>query len=165
MFGKKTLAAAFCAALISVSAMAQDGGPGGGGFHHGGGMGRGGLGFLHGVTLTDAQQAQVHEIAHASFAQLKPAMQQLRALHGQIADQLSSSGAVNSAQLASLQQQASQLRSQIEAGRLSMAIQVRGILTQQQLEQAAQLHQQLGALHAQERTLMNQAHPQNNTAQ
>jgi Spy/CpxP family protein refolding chaperone len=156
MFGKKTLSAVFCAALISVSAMAQDAGPGGaGGFeHHHGGMGHG-LGFLRGVTLTDAQQAQLHEITHANWTQIKPVMKQLRAIHGQIIDQLAGAGAVNAAQLGSLQQQASQLRSQIDAQNLNMAIQVRGILTPTQIAQAAQLHQQLGALHDQERSLMN----------
>jgi Spy/CpxP family protein refolding chaperone len=152
MFGKKTLATVFCAALISVSALAQDGGPGGFGRHRG--MG-GDMAFLHGITLTDAQQAQLKDIMHANRAQMKPMMQQMRALQTQKADQLFSAGAVNSAQLAALQQQISQLKGQIDAQRLSMIVAARGVLTSAQLAQAAQLHQQMTALHAQERSLMN----------
>ncbi|HVJ54115.1 MAG TPA: periplasmic heavy metal sensor [Aliidongia sp.] len=161
MFGKKTLTVAFCAALLSMAAAAQEQGPGPGpgGWHHHGGP-RGELAFLHGITLTDAQQTQIHEIVKASRTQMKPTAQQLRALHTQIREQLEGTGAINSGQLTTLQQQASALRDQIDAARLNTAIQIRAVLTPAQIAQAAQLHQQLTSLHEQERTLMEQAHPQ-----
>jgi periplasmic protein CpxP/Spy len=68
------------AAAIGCSALAfAQGGPGGpGGFHHGH-HGFGGL-ALHGVTLTDAQQASIKQIKQSEFSSLKS---QFQAVHQQ----------------------------------------------------------------------------------
>ena len=121
-----------------------------------GDWGHGYLGFLQGVTLTADQTSQMHGILHASMQQTKPLQQQLRTLHEQIAGELASTGTVSPATLASQQQQAGELRAQMDQARLSVALQVRQLLSQDQLSQAASVHSQLAALHQQERAVMQQ---------
>ncbi len=114
------------------------------------------LGFLQGVTLTDAQRAQVHDIMRASRQQMRPQMQQLRSLREQIGTDLAGTASLNTAQVAALQQQMQTLRGQLDQARLSTALQVRELLTPEQLSQSAAVHAQLAALHQQERSLMSQ---------
>ena len=127
-----------------------------GGLHQGGMGGHGYLGFLQGVTLTSAQQTQMHSIMKANWQQLRPQMQQLRALRQQIAGDLASTAAVNTAQLVALQQQAETLQAQLDQARLGTAVQVRALLTPEQLSQAATVHEQLAALRQQERNVLSQ---------
>lgn len=128
------------------------------GMHPGmhGGMNHGYLGFLQGVTLSDAQQAKMHDIMHASWQQLKPQMQQLRALHEQIGGDLASTASISAAQLTALQQQAQTLRNQLDQAKLVTAMQVRALLTPDQLSRSATVHAQLAALHQQEHAVMSQ---------
>ena len=129
------------------------------GMHPGmhGGMNHGYLGFLQGVTLSDAQQTRMHDIMHANWQQLKPQMLQLRALQEQIGGDLASTATISPAQLAALQQQAQTLRNQLDQARLATAMQVRALLTPDQLSRAATVHAQLAALHQQEHAVMSQA--------
>jgi Spy/CpxP family protein refolding chaperone len=154
MFGKKTLIAALCVAAVPFAALAAPGGHGG---HHGGH--RGGFGFLEGVTLTPEQTTQIHQIVQASRTTAKPLAQQLRADHKQIGDLLAGTGAVTQAQLAPIQQQADQIRQQLESQRLATALQVRALLTPAQLAQSAQTHAQLESLQQQKHAVMKAAHP------
>lgn len=128
------------------------------GMHPGmhGDMGHGYLGFLQGVTLSDAQQAKMHDIMHASWQQLKPQMHQLRALREQIGGDLASTASISAAQLAALQQQAQTLRNQLDQAKLATAMQVRALLTPDQLSRSATVHAQLAALHQQEHAVMSQ---------
>ena len=143
------------AVLLPLAAIAPGHTAEGGGHHRHGGP-RGDLGFLTGVTLTDAQKTQVHQLLHAGFAELRPLQQQRHALLAQISDQLASTASVDAAQLTGLQQQAEQFGAQIEAQRLATALQIRALLTPDQLAQSAQVHQQLAALHAQMRSVVGQ---------
>jgi hypothetical protein len=77
-------------------------------------------------------------------------------LLAQISDQLASTASVSATQLTGLQQQAEQFGAQIEAQRLATALQIRALLTPDQLAQSAQVHQQLAALHAQMRSVVGQ---------
>ena len=133
----------------AVQAQGMHGGP------HGA-MGHGYLGFLQGVTLTDAQQSRMHDITHASWQQLKPQMQQLHALREQIGTDLAGTAAVSAPQLVALQQQAQTLQNQLDQARLATAIQVRALLTPEQLSQSATVHAQLAALHQQEHAVLSQ---------
>jgi Spy/CpxP family protein refolding chaperone len=135
------LAIATAGLLTAGVAQAQ---PEHGGWHHDG------LEILRGVTLTDAQKTQLHTIMHATWSQMKPIMRQERSIHEQIVTGLLGASAVTQEQLTPLVQQEEQLRSQIDAARLSTALQVRALLTPEQLAKAATVHQQLEALHAQE---------------
>jgi Spy/CpxP family protein refolding chaperone len=159
MFGKKTLAAALlCTAIVPFAAQAA---PEGHGWHHRGGE----FGFLEGVTLTTAQQTQIHQIMEAGRTEAKPLVEQLRADHRQLADLLAGGGPVSASQLTPIQQHAEQVRQQLDSQRLATALQVRALLTPAQLAQSAQVHQQLAALHQQERAIFQAAHPDATTAQ
>ena len=151
---RKVLLGASFVAVLPFAAMAQ--GPAGGGHWHG--REHGDLAFLAGVPLTDAQREQVHQLMQASFAQMKPLEQQLHSLYQQIGDQMASAGSVDQGQLTSLLQQIEQVRDQIDQQRLEAALQVRALLTPEQLAQAAQAHQQLQSLRAQMRSVLSQGH-------
>ena len=115
------------------------------------------LGFLQGVTLTADQKAQMHGILKANMQQMKSQWHQLHALHEQIGSELASTATVSPATLAAQQQQVETLQSQLDQARLSAALQVRQLLSSDQLSQAASVHSQLTALHQQERAVMQQS--------
>ena len=120
--------------------------PGPGGWHHGGGM-------LEGVTLTSAQQSQVHALMQAEHQNTRSLRQQVRAIHEQIETTLLSSGNVTEAPLAPLQQQEASLEQQLEAQHLSYQFAIRTLLTPEQLTQSASTHAQMVSLHNQEQAL------------
>ncbi len=154
---RKTMLMAMCAggllAAVTGPLVAQDMQAHAGGH---GAWGHGYLGFLQGVTLSDNQKSQMHGIMHASMQQMKPQWRQLRALHEQISGELASASAISPATLASQQQQAEALKAQLDQAELSSALQVRQLLSTDQLSQAASVHAQLTSLHQQERAVMQQ---------
>jgi Spy/CpxP family protein refolding chaperone len=125
---------------------------------HEGGWGRGGIGFLRGVNLSDDQKAKVHQIQTASWEQTKPLIEQLRQVHKQLASQLLGPGSVTAAQLQPLVQQEEQLRSKLNAQRLERTLEVRALLTPEQLAQAGSVHAR-EQLHDQERSLLRTSSP------
>ena len=110
--------------------------------------------LFQGVSLSDAQRDQVHQIEHAGWTQARATMQQMHGIHEQIMSRLLAPGSVSEADLAPLVQQEQALRAQIDQQRLTAALQMRQVLTQAQLAQAATKHQQLENLHDQEHALM-----------
>ena len=147
-FKHLVLAAATAGLLTAGAARAQP--EGHGGWHHDG------MEILHGLDLTDAQKTEVHKIMQANWSQMKPVMQQMHAIHEQIVTKLTAAGAVSEADLTPLVQQEETLRNQMDEGRLSTALQIRGLLTPAQLAKAASTHQQLEALHEQERAVVGE---------
>ncbi len=146
---KQTLiaAAAVCALAASGAATAQPMEF----HHHGGGEG---MEILHSLNLTDAQKAQVHEAEHAAWAQAKPIMAEMHAVHEQMVTALTASGPVTVEQLAPLTQKEEQLRNQLDQIHLTTVLQVRNLLTPEQIAQAATLHEKLASLHEQEHEIM-----------
>jgi Spy/CpxP family protein refolding chaperone len=144
---KHAVMAALAAGMISAAGVvaAQ---PMEGGWHHGAGME-----FLYSLKLTDAQKQQVHQIVEAARAQAKPVMTQMHTLHEQIITQLLTAGSTE-ADIQALVQQEEQLRNQLDSARVTTALQIRGLLTPDQLTQASTLHQKLSALHEQEHAVM-----------
>jgi Spy/CpxP family protein refolding chaperone len=114
---------------------------------------------LRKVDLTSDQQAKLHQIMGASFTQAQPLMKQLHAIHDQIADKLLSSGAVTASDIAPLQQQENTIHQSLDQQMLSTALQIRGLLTTQQLAKAADLHNQLKATMAQMDSIVGEAPP------
>jgi Spy/CpxP family protein refolding chaperone len=159
MNGKTWLAGAICAALLPLAALAQIGDNASDGLpsHFRGAFRGPDATLLSGVTLTDAQQTQIQQIRQAAHAQLKPLVQQLRAVEGQIHTTLLAPGAVNGAALTTLQGQASALRTQLDQARLNTTLQIRNLLTPQQLATAATTVSQLKSLREQARSLMHPA--------
>jgi Spy/CpxP family protein refolding chaperone len=118
--------------------------------------GHGAMELLRGVTLTDAQKAQIKTIEETARAQTKPVMEQERAIHEQIVAALLGSNGVTAADLAPLVQQEQALRGQLDQHMVDAALQVRGVLTPSQLADASAKHQQLVALHEQEHAVLHE---------
>ncbi len=140
------LAAATAAALgagVAQRAAAQ-------GWH---GQHEGFLAVLRGANLSDGQRQRMHAIMRATFQQNQATRQQLQAVTEQIETALLSSGAVSAGSLAPLLAQQEQLRTTLDQARLSAALRIRQVLTASQLAAAASVHQQLAALHEQERAV------------
>jgi Spy/CpxP family protein refolding chaperone len=124
---------------------------------HGEMMGHGGgMEFLHAINLTDEQKAQAKEIMKAGWQQMRPLMKQERALHEQQMNTLLSAGAVTAEQMQPILAQEEALRTQIDTVHLNTMIQMRGLLTAEQLSKAATMHAQLEQLHAQEHAVMGE---------
>ena len=141
----KTFIAAVAALFIGSSAsvaLAE-------GHGHGGGEIPGLHMLLKTANLTADQQTQVHQLMRNSWTQNKALHAQMRALREQIADKLAETGTVTAADITGLQQQIAQLRTQLDQRSVQTAIQVRGLLTSDQLRQVAQAHVQLKNLRAQ----------------
>jgi Spy/CpxP family protein refolding chaperone len=101
------------------------------------------------ANLTSDQQAKVHDIMRANFSQAQPLLEQLRSVHDQIADKLMSTGTVGASDLTPLQTQEAQIHQQLDSQMMSTALQIRGLLSADQLARIASLHSQLKSLRSQ----------------
>ena len=126
----------------------------------GGRAGRGGmlLRLLYKVDLTEAQKAQIKEILVAHRPTLHALRRQLQTIREQTSDRLLGPEAVQEADLQPLAQAANQRREQLAQEWRTIMLEVRAILTPEQLAQAAQLKDQLRALHHEMQSLMEE-HP------
>ena len=113
--------------------------------------------LFRGLDLTDAQQSQIKSIEKAGWAQAKPTMEQVRAIHEQIMSRMLSPGTVSEADLAPLVTQEETLRNQLDQARISAGLQMRQVLTPAQLAEAASKHEQLVSLHEQEHAVVEPA--------
>jgi Spy/CpxP family protein refolding chaperone len=150
MNGRTWMIGALCAVALPLAALAQVGeGPS----HFRGNFRGAESALLSGVTLSGDQQTAIKTIHQNARAANKPVFEQLRAIETQIHTALLAPGSVNTSALNSLQAQASALRTQLDAARLATEVQVRNILTPDQLATAAATGAQLKALHQQMREL------------
>jgi Spy/CpxP family protein refolding chaperone len=143
------LAASLLLGAPAALAEGRGGGPGGEGFGEMHGMRM----LLHAAHLTPDQKNQVHELMKSVRMQNRDTFKQLRALREQIADKLASTASVNATDLAPLQTQITQLRGQLAQQSIKTALQIRALLTPDQLSRVADLHVKMKALHEQEREL------------
>lgn len=118
------------------------------------GHGPGAMGFLHGISLTDEQRAQVKSIEQASWASLRPLMEKMRTAHEAQINTLLGAGTVTAETLHPAVAQEESLREQIDAIQTSTMVQMRNVLTAAQLAQAASTHAQIEQLHEQEHALV-----------
>jgi len=114
---------------------------------------------LRHADLTPEQQAHVRQIMDANFAQAGPLMKQFHDVHDQIADKLMSTGPVEASDIAPLQQQETKIHQQLDQQVLSTALQIRALLTPDQLAKAAELHNKLKSLRAQMEALVGDGGP------
>ncbi len=152
---KHMLVAAVAACALSAAGAAVAG-PHGGGW--GGGWGGEGMELLHSINLTDAQKEQAHTIEKAAWASAKPIMEQLRAAHQQMATAMLATGTVTAESLQPMVTQEESLRAQLDTIHLNAALQIRALLTPDQLAQAAATQAKLESLHEQEHAVVNAAH-------
>jgi hypothetical protein len=110
--------------------------------------------------LTANQQNQVNQILQSNRAQTAPLIQQLQSIHEQIANKLLGAATVSASDLAPLEDQAAQLDAQIQQKALNASVQIRAILTPDQVARMAHFHQKMAALQAQMKSLMAEASQQ-----
>ena len=147
--GRLLIAVTAATLLWSGTALAHGwGGPG-----RGGGGGAFGWHILRAVGLTDEPKTQIRQIYASHGPQLRALGQQMMAAREQIGDKLFSATPPSAADLATIKQ----LRDQMAQERLAMALEIRNVLTPDQLNKAAQIRQQLRNLRQQQRQLLNPA--------
>lgn len=110
--------------------------------------------LLRGANLTADQKAQMKQIMANHRANFQNLFSQLRAAQDQISDKLLSPGAVRDTDLAPQTQQIAQLRNQLADEGLRVVLEIRNILTPDQLAKAAQLKTQMQSLRNQMRNLV-----------
>lgn len=138
--------------LWSLAAPAHGFGGGHGMTHRGAGMSR--L-ILRSVGLTDAQKAEIRQIVASRHSEFRALGEQLRGAREQMAQRLYAPDPVTAAELTPLTQQIAQLRGQLAELRLQVALEVRGVLTPEQLAKAAETRQRLSELRGEMRGLLH----------
>jgi Spy/CpxP family protein refolding chaperone len=138
-----------------VPASAQPQGP-----PHGRGQ-RGGWGAglmlgvpLHSLNLTPDQQTQVKSIFSTYRAAARPIIQQMRQVQSDLSDKLLASGPLQAADLQAQVQQIGQLRAQLLQLSSQATLDVRNLLTPDQLTTATQTRAKLKDLRSQMRQLL-----------
>ena len=106
--------------------------------------------LLPALSLTDAQRSEVHAAMQAGHTASAPERAQLHAIDAQIKAKLLGSGSVAMADIAPLLQQKEQVTAQLDQQRMATMLQVRAVLTPEQIGKAASMDAQLASLHAQE---------------
>jgi len=143
-------------ALVAVPGFTQGhrhwgGGPGG--------MGGPGMMFplmLKKLDLTDDQQARVDKIMATHRPTFQSLFSQMETAHDGLAAKLFTSGALTTSDVAPQTKQISDVREQLMQEGLVVALEVRNILTPEQLAKAAELHTKMKALHEQMRGMMEE---------
>jgi Spy/CpxP family protein refolding chaperone len=108
---------------------------------------------LKGIDLTDEQEKQVREIMAAHRATFRTLFSELQVAHKDVADKLFAPGEVQAEDLTTQMQRVAHLREQLMQEGLKVALEVRGLLTPEQLAKAAELKERMRALHAEMRGL------------
>ena len=121
------------------------------GWHRGGGMG---MELLHGLNLSDAQDAQVKTIMETARTQSKAIMQQEHSAREQEMATLLGSGSITVNDLASYTAAEQAARTQLDAIRVNTEVAIRNVLTPAQLAEASAKFQLLSTLRDQEHQVM-----------
>ena len=116
--------------------------------------------LLRGANLTADQKAQVQQIMANHRGRFRDLFNKLRASQDQMTDKIFSAERLQEADLAPEIQQISQLRNQLTEQGLRVVLEIRGVLTPEQLAKASQLKSQMESLHSQMRSLWAQAQPE-----
>jgi hypothetical protein len=142
------------AAMVAGLALAGNAGAQPPGEFMHGRMGGPGMEFLHGLNLTDAQKTEARQIEKSTWESTKPLMEKLRTLHEARITALLGTAAVTAETLKPGVAEEEALREQIDAIHLNAMLQLRGLLSADQLADAAAKHTQIEQLHEQEHALM-----------
>lgn len=122
--------------------------------HHGG-RGAGGLGrLLRGLDLTSEQKEQVRAIRTAHQQVLRDLGQQLREARENLATRLLTPGNVSAQDLTPQAQRITQLHEQAFQEKLQLLLEIRQLLTPEQLAKAGQIRSRMRSLHEEMRGLM-----------
>jgi periplasmic protein CpxP/Spy len=115
--------------------------------------------LLRGAKLTPEQKAQVQQIMANHRGRFRDLFSKLRATQDQMANKLFSAERLQEADLAPQVQEISQLRNQLAEQGLKVVLEIRGVLTPEQLAKASQLKSQMQSLHSQMRSLWEPDRP------
>ncbi len=115
--------------------------------------------MLRSAELTPDQQAKVREVIAAHRATTRAVVEQLRQAQADLADKLFAPGALQEADLAAQLQQIGQLRAQLLQASARVALEVRTLLTPEQLAKAAQVKDRMRTLESEMRQLLQPARP------
>lgn len=110
--------------------------------------------LVMGSGLSEEQHAQVRQILEGQRATLDPLFEKLATLNGQLADKLLSPGEVAEGELAALVKQIGEAREGLIQNGVKVALQVRGVLTPEQLAKAESVQERLQELEAERRQLL-----------
>jgi Spy/CpxP family protein refolding chaperone len=113
---------------------------------------------LKGVDLTDAQEKRVQEIMAAHRARLRTLFGELQAAHRDLGDKLFAPGDVRFEDFTIQMQQIGELRERLMQEGLKVAIEVRGLLTPEQLARAAEIKDRMRTLRTEMQELFRDKH-------
>ncbi len=133
--------------ILSPAAFAQMGPPGPPGPPPPIGM------MLQGISLTADQKTAIDAILKSHQQTAQPLMDQLHSEHEELTAKLLSSGQVSLSDLTPLEQQSAQTEQQLNQDMLKAALEVKAVLTPDQLATAAQNQQKLEQIHSELRQL------------
>jgi Spy/CpxP family protein refolding chaperone len=140
------------ALTIAASTGAMGYGMPGGGGDHGGFLG--GPRLLHALNLTAEQKQQIQAIFQAHRPTFKQLAANERTAREAIADAMFGTNPVTQPALDALVQQEAQARTALMSERLAAALQVRGILTPDQIQKASTIHTGMKQLRTQMHALL-----------
>lgn len=115
--------------------------------------------LLRGANLTPDQKAQVRQIMADHRATFRDLFRRLRAAQDQMANKIFSTEKLEQADLEPQAQQIAQVRNQLAEAGLRVVLEIRSILTPEQLAKASQLKSQMQSLHSQMRSLWGTEQP------
>ena len=146
--------------LIAAAAPALAQGPGRESSMRGGGRGDGELWLMiRSANLTPEQQTRVRAILAAHRTSARPLIEQLRQAQQELGTKLLAPGQVQAADLQPQLQRISQLRDQLAQDSASAALEVRAVLTPEQLARVVLTKDRLKQLREEMRQLMQPARP------
>ena len=114
----------------------------------------GGGRILHTVDLSDEQKQKVQDILTAHRPKLRALVANEKAADQALADKLLGTGAVTQQDFDAVLQRASQARDELMRERLAAALEVRDVLTSEQIQKAATIRTGMKQLHAEMRQLL-----------
>jgi Spy/CpxP family protein refolding chaperone len=109
---------------------------------------------LKGIDLTEAQEQRVHKIMTAHRATFRRLFADMQAAHKELADKLFAPGTVGIEDFTVLRQRLAEQREQLMQEGLQVALEVREVLTPEQLAKAADIKDRMRALHTEMRGLL-----------
>jgi Spy/CpxP family protein refolding chaperone len=115
--------------------------------------------MIRSANLTPEQQAKVRAILSAHRGTARPLIEQLRAAQQELGSKLLAPGAVQTGDIQPLLLRISQLRDNLALDSAQAVLEVRAVLTPEQLARAAQTRERLKQLREEMRQLTQPARP------
>ncbi len=149
--------------LLTGGSLARAADPALGGGRDGGvraGRGEGALALMvRAANLTPEQQARVRQILSDHRAAARPLVEQLRGAQAELGARLLAPGPVEAADLQPMLERINTLRDELARGSAAAALEVRAVLTPEQLARVARTKERLAELRDEMRRLLEPARP------